>query len=193
MAQTTGVTRAEREGVQTARQQLEALFREHNAFVFRCVRRMGVSAAEAEELTQEAYLVAYRKLADYTEQGSARAWLGQIARNITLRYIRGRRREDRRIESSKGLFDRPSPEPDEQLARNEGAVLLEQFIATLPEAQREVFCLADVEGLKAPEIAEMLDVNLNTIYSRGRLAREKFHAFLTAQNTAGERKVGHGS
>jgi RNA polymerase sigma-70 factor (ECF subfamily) len=161
------------------------MFRQHSGFVYRGILRMGVSSAEAEELTQETFLVAFQKLEQYEERGSARAWLLRLGRNLALRHARGRRRERDRIEQAgEEPRERDLFPPDEELIRLEGVELVDEFLRRLPEEQREVFCLACVEGLTAPEISEVLDLNPNTVYSRIRLAKQKFNAFLSRRRDA---------
>jgi RNA polymerase sigma-70 factor (ECF subfamily) len=69
----------------------EDLFRAHRASVSRVVQRLGVSAAEADEVSQEAFLVAFQKLDGYQERGAGRAWLARIATNLTCGARGGRR------------------------------------------------------------------------------------------------------
>lgn len=173
-----------------ARARIETLFRENSDFVFRCIRRMGVTAAEAEELSQEVFLVAHEKIASYRDEGTPRAWLFQIARNLTMRHRRGHAREQQRLERVAGeeADVEPPPLPDEKLARLEGAQVIEAFLQQLPESQREIFVLSDVEGLTAPEVAEITGVNVNTIYSRLRLARDKLGGLLSRRQAIRERE-----
>ena len=69
----------------------------------------------------------------------------------------------------------PVPTPHEQLQRAEATRLVHSLLDTLSEEQREAFVLAQLEKLSAPEIAEVLGLPVNTVYSRIRLARRAFN------------------
>jgi RNA polymerase sigma-70 factor (ECF subfamily) len=62
--------------------------------------------------------------------------------------------------------------------RKEAVALVNDFLGRIDESQAIVFYLADVEGMTAPEIATSLDVKLNTVYGRLRVARQRFEAFV---------------
>jgi RNA polymerase sigma-70 factor (ECF subfamily) len=70
------------------------------------------------------------------------------------------------------------PAPDQQLARREAARAVVEILDEMDAEKREVFALMEVEQLSAPEVAELLGVPLNTIYSRLRLARARFEQAL---------------
>ena len=63
--------------------------------------------------------------------------------------------------------------------------LVERFIESLDEKKRPVFTLAEVEGMSAPEISACLEIKLNTVYSRIRLARKQFARFIEEENRHG--------
>ncbi len=72
--------------------------------------------------------------------------------------------------------------------RREAVALVHDFLAGLDQAQAIVFYLADVEGLTAPEIAGAIDVKLNTVYGRLRLARLRFEKFVD-ERSPGEQRI----
>ena len=82
------------------------------------------------------------------------------------------------------LFDR-APSPHEHAALKEVRALVHRLLAELPDEQREVFVLTELEQLTAPEISEAVGANLNTVYSRLRLARRGFDAALARFRSAG--------
>lgn len=159
--------------------ELAAIFAQHADFVWRVLRRLGTPAAEIEDALQEVFLVVARKLPEYDERGSMRAWLFTIAKQRASHARRSQLRRARR--------DRHCPTPDEgddphaALERSEAVRFVEAFLAQLDERQAIVFFLADIEGMTAPEIATSLQVGLNTVYSRLRLARERFEQALRRQ------------
>jgi RNA polymerase sigma-70 factor (ECF subfamily) len=165
---------------------LEEVFRAYHAFVYRCVRRLGVPDAQAQDVTQEVFLVVQRRLVDYEERGTIRSWLYRIAQRVVSTHLRGEARTQRRLE--RVVAPQPARLPDESMARREAADAVREFLAGLDEDQRMVFVLADIEGLRAAEIADAVGVGVNTVYSRLRLAREKFNAFVDRRRVR-EQKV----
>jgi RNA polymerase sigma-70 factor, ECF subfamily len=163
-----------------ARLDFHAVFVEHYAFVWRTLAHFGVPQATLDDATQEVFAVVHRRLGDYDGHTALRSWLWGIARRVTSSLQRGESRARRRLE----VVQSPrAPEvPDEELERKQMIELAEACLAQLDEDQREVFVLTELEGFSAPEIADALGIKLNTVYSRLRVAREKFQrAFSRAQ------------
>jgi len=161
-----------------SRPTLAGLYREHVGFVWRVVRRLGVPEAVAEDVVQEVFLVARRRLPDYEGRGAPTSWLYGIARGVTANYRRGQARAERRLRVVSGPHGAAAPSPEDVVGRADAVALVERFLAGLDPDQREVFVLADIEGLSGPEVAEALGLNLNVTYSRLRLARRKLQRFL---------------
>jgi RNA polymerase sigma-70 factor (ECF subfamily) len=157
---------------------LAGLYRAHAGFVWRVVRRMGVPEAMAEDVVQEVFLVARRRLPDYEGRGAPTSWLYGIARGVTANYRRGQARAQRRLRVVSGPRPAAAPSPEDAMGHADAVAVVQRFLADLDPDQREVFVLADVEGLRGPEIAEALGLNLNVAYSRLRLARRKLRRFL---------------
>ena len=162
-----------------------ALVDEHFRFVWRLLRRLGLSEADADDVAQQVFVVASRKL-DVMVAGSERGFLYRAAVNLASRFrrSRGRRRED----SSEGLERMSSSEPDldELVDRRRAREMLDSVLEHLPEDQRTVFVLFEIEQLTSVEIAGVLELPLGTVASRLRRAREQFQAELT-RRTARER------
>src|SRR5437870_12503877 len=90
--------------------------------------------AASEDAGQEAFLTAWRKFHDLREPERLRGWLGQIARNAALGFLR-RTREHDPLDNAAPLADE-SPAPDEAAANNEEAALVRESLAKLPEPYR---------------------------------------------------------
>lgn len=157
--------------------QVEQIFRAHADFVWRALRRQGVLESEVEDAVQEVFLVVYRRVAEYVEQGSIRAWLFTISRQVANHYKRSFARRERKQQA---LADAPSPmhQPMDARETAEAVAVVNAFLAELGEEQAMVFYLIEIEGLTAPEVASSLGVNLNTVYGRLRLARKRFDEVL---------------
>jgi RNA polymerase sigma-70 factor, ECF subfamily len=159
-----------------SRPTLEQVYRDHADFVWRVLRNFGVDGASRDDAFHEVFLVVHRRLADYDGRASLPSWLFGITRNVVLHHRRSYARHLRRLT----VAPEPSgePEPDEVIAQLEARALVDRFLATLGEEHRLVFMLAELEGLRVPEIAEQLGVNLNTLYSRLNSARRRVASFV---------------
>jgi RNA polymerase sigma-70 factor (ECF subfamily) len=106
-------------------------------------------------------------------------WLFGIARGVAANVRRSRARAEARHRLVP-LGEAP-PDPEQAALRAEALACVAEFLGDLDPHQREVFELVDIEGLRGPEVAELLATNLNVVYSRLRLARRKFEAFIDAR------------
>ena len=158
--------------------ELPEVYDAHLDFVVRTVRRFGVVPAQVEDVAHDVFLVVHRRLPTFdASRGSLRSWLYGITRRVVLHHHRAAHRRDRRL-ALVAVSQDPTPDLEDEVARAHAASLVEQFLAELDEGKREVFVLADVEGMTAPEIAAAMNTKLNTVYSRLRAARQRFEVFL---------------
>jgi RNA polymerase sigma-70 factor, ECF subfamily len=152
---------------------LEAVYDAYFSFVWRCLSGLGVSESALDDATQDVFVVVHRKLSSFRGESSLRTWLYGIVRNVAANHRRSQRR---RPNLQSLLVEPPSarPGPEDSLAEREALHFVEQFLAGLSEAKRELFVLALLEELSVPEIAEMLGIPLNTAYTRLRSLRQDF-------------------
>lgn len=155
---------------------LAQLFAEHGAYIWRVVRRMGVSDGEVDDLTQEVFLTAHRKLPEFEGRSSAKTWLyGICLRTVSDWRRRARvRREELVAHPPDRGADAKQPE---DLERQRAHRLLDQALATLDEDQRAAFVLYEVEDLSLRRIAEITQTPLQTVYSRLKTARALMEEF----------------
>jgi RNA polymerase sigma-70 factor (ECF subfamily) len=156
----------------SSRPDFERLFTENYAFVWRSLVHFGLTPENADDAAQEVFLVVHRRLDNYDPSRSFKGWLYGIARRAASAQERGRRRAATREGQGPSTIEGTSPE--NELEARQTAAWVQACLDAMPEEQREVFILADIEELTAPEISEALGVKLNTVYSRLRLARERF-------------------
>ncbi len=156
--------------------------------VFNLAYRIMGEEAAASDATQEAFISAYNHLKSF-RGGSFKSWLLRIVTNACYDDLRRRKRrpatslEDLLNDDDGDVeFDLPSPTdgPETIVQRHEMAVLLQMGITTLPDDQRIVLVLSDVQGLSYEEIAEMTNSNLGTVKSRLSRARLKLREYLQA-------------
>ena len=151
------------------------VYRTHADFVWRVVQRLGVPAAEAEDVVHEVFMVVQRRLGEFDGRGAITSWLYAIGRGVAANYRRGHARAARRIDH----VEPPAPprSPEEDAAQREAQTLIETFLAQLDRETREIFELADIEGMTCPEVARALDLELNRVLARLKTARRRFNAF----------------
>lgn len=159
-----------------AEARLRGLFAEHFDFVWRSARRLGADVGAADDLAQEAFLVAARRLNDI-EPGKEKAFLfGTVLRLIAdARRKAARRRE---VPAEQALDDTAAHDvgPDARLDQARARAMLDRVIASLPEDTRPIFVLYEIEQMTMAEIAACLELPPGTVASRLRRAREAFAA-----------------
>jgi RNA polymerase sigma-70 factor, ECF subfamily len=149
-------------------------------FVWRTVRLLGATLENADDAVQDVFLVAHRRLGDFEARASARTWLFAIALRVVSDHRRSRQRRLRLLEQARSVAREADADP---LAAAVSAQTREQLLGALdclPEQQRVVFALSELEEMSAPEIAAALQVNLNTVYTRLRSARRQVTRMLSA-------------
>jgi len=151
-----------------------------------CLRMVG-NVAEAEDLTQEAFLQLHRKIATFRGDSAFSTWLHRLAINVVLMQLR------KKGLSLISLDEAIEPNPEEGPSRSFGApdltlagvidrLALERAIADLPAGYRLIFILHDVEGFEHNEIASMLDCSIGNSKSQLHKARLKLRDALRAQD-----------
>jgi RNA polymerase sigma-70 factor (ECF subfamily) len=142
-------------------------------FVWRTVRRLGVPASEADDASQQIFVIAHQKLAEI-RMGSERAFLIAVATRVASRM---RRTIQRREMAQQQLADTPdlhSPFPAQGVSRVEARDLLDRVLDTMPPEIRLVFVLFELEDLSVDNIAETLELPRGTVATRLRRARMLF-------------------
>jgi len=152
---------------------MAGLVREHYAFVWRLLRRLGLAEADADDATQRVFLAASGRLGT-VEPERERAFLYRVALNVGARTRRslGRRREEP-FESA-GEHEARELNGEQLLERRQARALLDRLLDEMPEELRIVFVLFELEELSTPQIAELCEVPVGTAASRLRRAREDF-------------------
>jgi RNA polymerase sigma-70 factor, ECF subfamily len=150
---------------------------DHFETVWRSLRRFGVSESLADDAAQRVYLAFAERLA-VVELGRERAYLIGIAARIAANVRRQQARS--REQPSEALDEAPSSgrDPESLLLEQQRRQRLDEALATLPELQRQVFVLYELEGFSTPEIASALAIPLGTAASRLRRAREAFEQWV---------------
>jgi RNA polymerase sigma-70 factor (ECF subfamily) len=160
----------------------ELVFRDYAPRIYNLARRMLGSDSDAEDVTQDVLVQVIRNLGNFRGQSALATWLHRITVNAALAH-RSRRavREGHRLREPVEAFvegdhretpvRRWSVGPEEQALERETQRLIEEAITRLPQTYRDVFVLADVEGLPNAEIAELLGLSVAAVKSRLHRAR----------------------
>lgn len=167
--------------VERARPSFEEVYDEHFAFVWRSVRRLGVFEGAVDDVVQEIFLVVHRRLGEFEARASMRTWLFAIALRVVRDHRRSLSRKARHVATDaeiEAVAESGDKSPLERAAQAEAIKVLHELLDALDDEKREVFVLSELEQMPAPEIAEALGVNVNTVYSRLRAARHDFEEAL---------------
>jgi RNA polymerase sigma-70 factor (ECF subfamily) len=163
---------------------ISAPFEDFYGEIFRYALSLLHDPAEAEDVAQETFLRAYRRLDPLPASGSLMAWLYRIATRIGLDRIRKQARytseEPEADLDELEVADRDLPSLPHIAEQNSMSACAQRYLDSLPASDRAVILLHDLDELTGPEIAETLSVSLTTVKIRLQRAHRKLHALLEA-------------
>lgn len=177
-AKGTGVVRPERRpgGPESKDVTVAEVYDRHATFVFRVLRGLGVADDRVDDAVQDVFIVVHRRLAEFESRSSLTTWLYAIARRVASQYRRSaaaRREGEADLDQVAG-----GASPFDDAQRAQAARLCHEILDELDDDKREVFVLIELEQMSAPDVAQVLAIPVNTVYSRLRLARARFEAGL---------------
>jgi RNA polymerase sigma-70 factor (ECF subfamily) len=152
------------------------LFETHAAFVLRLVQRLGVRASDAEDVTQEIFMIVHRRIRDLKGNTAARSWLFGITRRVVANHLRKAKRRSEQLDSSSPAVTLDDPGVHLQIARDRAR--FERALSRLDLDKRTVFVLFELEGLEMREVAQMVGCPVHTAYSRLYAARELVQRYI---------------
>ncbi|MCP4869750.1 MAG: RNA polymerase sigma factor [Proteobacteria bacterium] len=165
---------------------IERFYREHAERVLAWTLRLGGPAVDAEDLTQEVFAIALRRLPDFRGDSKPSTWLFGITRRVVANA-----RRKAAVRRFVGLGELPelpdtAPGADETVDRLRRRRQVQLALEKLGTSHREAIALVDLEGLSAVEAGELLGVPVGTIYSRLHLGRRAFAHALQRQGVTRE-------
>jgi RNA polymerase sigma-70 factor (ECF subfamily) len=159
-------------------------------FLWSSLQRLGVLPGDLEDVAHDVLLNVYRKLDHYDASRPIRPWLFGFAYRGAADHrkrVRRRRELPGSLEEGQTIPD-AAPNPDERLVGEEDRKLVVDALAQLPIERAAVFTMMDIDGHSAPEVSDALEIPINTVYSRLRVAREEFaSAVRLISNRGGQR------
>lgn len=159
---------------------LRASITQHYEFVWRILRRFGLSTDEADDVTQEVFTVLAARIAD-VNTGAEKTFLFQTGRNLAANARRARARWP--VQAADGeLETHPDPNPTPESMADEGQrrKLLDELLERLPDDLRAVIVLCELENTTLAEAAVILDIPSGTVASRLRRARSQLASWIAA-------------
>jgi RNA polymerase sigma-70 factor (ECF subfamily) len=192
--QASGLTEAE--AIEKAKQgdaeAFEFLYGLHKRRVYSLCLRMTSNAAEAEDLTQEAFLQLFRKIGTFRGESAFSTWLHRMAVNVVLMQLRKKSLPLVPLEDTMETEEEsPKKEPgaaDLHLAGAVDRLQLQRAIDHLPPGYRTIFVLHDVEGFEHNEIAGMVGCSIGNSKSQLHKARLKLRDFLRSRRAEKARR-----
>jgi RNA polymerase sigma-70 factor (ECF subfamily) len=157
--------------------EFEEMYQQQAPRIYSLACRIAGSAEDGEDLLQEIFLQAYRKLGSFKGESSVGTWLYRLALNHCLDYVRSRQARMKKVTDSYDVEDsgyEPVARRDTPIAR----IDLDRAVERLPDGCREAFVLHDVEGFDHKEVAEMLGIAEGTSKSQVFKARLKLRGWL---------------
>lgn len=156
----------------------EQIYAKYFNFVWAMVRHYGVHPDYIADAVQDVFVVVHTKLHTLAQPESVRSWLHGIVRRVASGYRRKRHNLVVDVPLEPLPADSPSLTPAEQAERNEKLLRLSTLLRSIEPSKRRIFVMCELEEFTCPEIAEVLELPLNTVYSRLRRARAAFEKAL---------------
>ncbi len=156
------------------------VYKQHFDFVWSVARHLGVGPDAMDDVVQESFIVIHSRLHTLERPESLRSWIYGVVRRTASAHHRSRRTRDAAgaAIAVEGELGAPPATPFELTEKNAERELLVNLLAQLDETKREVLVLVELQEMTVPEVAEALEIPVNTAYSRLRTARQAFDAIL---------------
>lgn len=175
----------------------QSLVRRYQNRIYTAAMRILSNTEEAEEVVQDTFVKVHQNLAKFRHQASFSAWVFRIAHNLCMDILRARHRRkgfqllsfdpqssaepeevtDISLSVISQLAD-PNPDPSQRMDQNEQEAIIAESLKKLPDNQRTVLVLHDIEGFSYQEIAEIVGTSIGTVRSRLHYGRVKLRELL---------------
>lgn len=160
----------------------EAIYASLSGFVYNVAFGIVNNREDAQEVSQEVFLSVYNKLKDFRFRASLKTWVYRITVNYAINFAKKKSRISARTsEYADGLTEsgqKENPEAVKKMDIEYNSKIAEKMLGEINPEQRACVVLRDREGLSYEDISKTLGVNINTVRSRLKRAREKFMAIV---------------
>ena len=171
-------------------QAFAALFEAHKRRVYSLCLRMTGNVAEAEDLTQEAFLQLFRKIGTFRGESAFSTWLHRLVVNVVLMHLRKKGLQQVSLDETDTSLEEPVKrdygDEDRRLIGSIDRITLARAIGKLPPGYRAVFVLHDMEGYEHNEIAGILNCSVGNSKSQLHKARMKLREALRESRAPGD-------
>ena len=176
-------------GAQAAQEQQSRFISENLRRIFLLIYRIVNNVADAEDLTQEAFIKALQRQDQLKDIEKATHWLSRIASNTAIDFLRRHGKVNFcEVDALLEPLREPSEGPEQTVLRSEHRAYLEQGLQVLTDRERTALLLRDVEGLPADEVARCMNCSKATVRSHIANARIKFRRYVDRSRRASERR-----
>lgn len=152
------------------------LYRQHRAFVWGSLSRLGVRAEDLEDVLQDVFVAVHRRLPEFDPaRASLRTWLFSICRGFASNYRRSSKtRQEAVAQSAVEPLHADDVSPEEAAARAQAKARLDSILAEMSFEKRITFLMYEVDRMSTEDIAEILGIERGTVFSRLHAARREF-------------------
>lgn len=162
------------------------LYRENVAFVWRSLRRLGVSERDIDDVCQEVFVIVHRRLSTFDGTASMRTWMFGIARRVAADHRkRAHVRRETLAAPSELFVEWGEPETSDAIELRRARAILDEILDELDEAKRAVFVLFELEEMPMSEVAKAVECPLQTAYSRLAAARKQVESAVLRRQLRG--------
>ena len=154
----------------------ETIYAAELKYVRSSLRRLGVGEADLPDVTQDVFVTVYRRLATFDRSRPIRPWLFGVSFRVAADHLRLSRHKREVLPDVRLDTQDPTPGPDDALLGQQARALARRALTFLDVRHRTVLVMHDLWDQPANEIAQALKIPLKTVYTRLRIARERFTA-----------------
>lgn len=157
----------------------EEIYRATAGFVYNVALRITNNRDDADEVTQDVFVSVHRNLKNFAFRSSFKTWVYRIAANTAINHCkRSSRLTERQVEYDPAIHDiGKASEMSDKVNKEQSAHIVEALLSVLDPDQRACIVLREIQGFDYREIADTLHININTVRSRLKRAREKLLTF----------------
>lgn len=169
----------------------EQVYEQSFDFVWRNARRLGVPDGAVDDVVQDVFIIAHRRLPEFEARSSIRTWLFGILLKVAKDHRRSEKRRLVREQTSAELSELDHGDPDspsDSVEKREAAALVMHLLDALDDDKRAIFVCVELEQMTVAEVAEATGLNLNTAHARLRSARQAFEQALSRHHAVQKRR-----